>query len=197
MKAFGGLVVVILLILGAYYLGKNSSSTGQLVAEERVSPTPSGLISSPTPIKTVTVTTAPVVTKLLSTNGWVTADNGIFSIKYPAETFRPIIGKNYIQLQWKNNTGSLMVNSPDLWIADNYAGGSRREWYLNYYSFYANEVVFTEKSLGKIGALEAKPKSGKVTTDILVTNGKTLIDVVLQGADLNLVETIASTIEFK
>lgn len=38
MKTLGGLVVVLLLILGTYYLGKNSNSTSQLTAEEKISP---------------------------------------------------------------------------------------------------------------------------------------------------------------
>jgi len=197
MKVFAGLVLVLILVFGAYYLGKASNSTRTQVAELKVSPTPNSLISSPTPTKKAVLTTAPIAAKLLSTNGWINVENKVISLKYPAETFSSQIAPNFIQLRWKNNTGNLMDNSPDFFIADNYNGGSRREWYLNYYSFYTNEVVFTDKLLGKISVLEARPKNEKATRDILVTNGKILVDVLLQGTDLSLVETIVSTIEFK
>lgn len=197
MKIFGGLVVVILLIWGAYCLGKNTNSIGQLTAEKRVSPTPTVSISGPNPTKITTVTNTPVVAKLLSTKGWVSAENKVISLKYPAEIFSPTVADNYIQLRWKGNTGNLMNNSPDFLMADNYTGGSRREWYINYFNYYSNEVVFTERVLGKVNVLEARPKNGKTVSDLLIANGNTLVDVRLQGTDLNLVETIVSTMVFK
>lgn len=134
--------------------------------------------------------------QLQSTTGWATAENSIFSVKYSPDTFRAIPAGNSIQLQWKNNSGSLMTNSPDLWLADDYTGGSANAWYLTHYEYNANEVTFVNKKLGSASVIEAQPKNQPVHS-ILVSNGTKLVDVILQGTDLNLAETIASTITFK
>jgi hypothetical protein len=138
----------------------------------------------------------PSSASLISTTGWVLAENNVFSIKYPSDTFRTVPAGDSIQLQWKNNTGQLMTNSPGFVIVDNYTGGSVEEWYLNYHNYYPNEVVFTKKLLGSLNVVEAKPKNIN-ETHILISNGKYLINVLPQGADFGLVETIASTLIFK
>ncbi|OGG07368.1 hypothetical protein A2872_03540 [Candidatus Gottesmanbacteria bacterium RIFCSPHIGHO2_01_FULL_42_12] len=135
--------------------------------------------------------------KLLPTNGWATADNKIFSLKYPDDKYRVSTSDNYIQLIPKTNVGDDRSNSPDFVVMNGYLGQSRRQYYLDMYSYYPTEVNFYEKLAGKINLLEVVSKGQTKATEILFTNGeKVLINAILNGADKQFVETVISTVKF-
>lgn len=140
----------------------------------------------------------PSPVNLLPTTDWITAKNINFSLKYAPKTYNPIVKENYIQLKPKGNADNDFSKSPDFLLANDYNGGSRREWYLNHYSYSPSDtgvnVFFTEKTLGAIGALEVRLKGETETREILVSSNNKLIDILVQGANLKEVETMVSTL---
>ncbi len=140
--------------------------------------------------------------ELLPILGWVKADNGIFSVKYPADTFNAItLGKGEIQLRLKTSQGNGTYSSPDLTLADDYKGGSAKSWYLNHFGYGegggGEQVFFEDKVLGNNSVVEVAMASPLNMNEILVSNGVNLVDVLGQGTNVLILETIASTMTFK
>ena len=141
--------------------------------------------------------TQPVV-KLLPTTGWVETGNSTFTIKYPADKYEPTITEKGIGLKIK---GTASTYGPAFAIADTYTGGSRREWYLQYYSYTQEDVnknvFFTDKQLGPNNVLEVRLINESIPRNIVYSSGNTLIDVAIQSTDITLVETIVSTLKLR
>ncbi len=141
--------------------------------------------------------------RLLPILGWASINNSFFSVKYPADIFNATMsGAKEIQLELKTNRGNDTYSSPDLIMADDYdKGDSAKLWYLNHFGYGAGgggeQVLFEDKVLGNKIAVEVAIASPANVSDILVSNGINLIDIVGQGTDVPVLETIASTIAFR
>lgn len=174
----------------------------KLQYESRMVPPPPSTISidiSPTDVVTP-VTPTRIVSYLLPTTGWETADIGTLVIRYPDNLYTMEKGERYIQLRRRGNVGNDMSGSPSFLLADDYRGENAQEWYLKHYGYYASEIgknlFFSKKGLGGISVVEVSLVKGNVN-DILIIGGKNLVDVRVQNADLKTVETIVSTVLFR
>jgi hypothetical protein len=138
-------------------------------------------------------TIQPSNTNLLNTSSWAYASTSQFSLKYPSDIYSATSTPNAIQLVSKSNPN----DRPDFIIYD-YDGASRRTWFNNFYSFYSNEVNFTDKQLGSVSALFASyPKSSPTHTNYVTSSGKKIVLVLPQGANTQVLETMISTLVFK
>ena len=188
-------LAIITLVLIGYFFGVNRS-LNNLNVQPEIS-VPISVISDETENRETPTDTNVESVKLLATNGWVTASNKIFSLKYPEDKFRVQLSDNSTQLIPKANLGDNRLGSPDFVISNGYTGGSRRQSYLDMDSFYPSEILFTQKMAGDKDILEVKRKNESSVTEILLTNGaKILVYVILNGADKQFVETVISTIKF-
>lgn len=196
----GVLLGFVLFGIGGYMLGtqraNQSSKVDSNIAVPSQSPT-----SSPTVTETPDVTiTAQPTSILLPTNDWREINNSVISLKYPEDEYIPqtsdssIYFKSYVD----SGGGQQTCNCPNIMIADNYNGGSRRQWWLDYYSYAPeeiNNVSFTEKVIGGKQVLIVKLKHESSPREILYSKDNTLVDVMIQGADMGTVESMVATLK--
>jgi hypothetical protein len=147
-----------------------------------------GTSTTPTPVPT---------TNLLPTTGWQKAENSTFSIKYPSDRFTVVTNDKYIQLTRAGQPNP----GPDFLLFTN-GTNSAQDWYLNYYSYSASEIgtniFFKQKKLESISAFEVSTKnSPNYVQSIIASKGSYIVDLETQDSDLNLMETLISTLVFK
>lgn len=211
-KGFAPILIILVALIaigGAYYFVKQKGNILNTLTPvpspiANVIPTQATLTTKPTANPTANLTPKPTVlpVSLYSTNGWTMVGNKKIGFYFPSDRFKISINSDdVIQLKLISTAENNLVGSPNFSIPNDYDGGSRRQWYINHYSYYASEVgkniFFTEKTLGKIDALEVRLKDSTVITSILVSSGNTLVEVRTQDAELKLVETMVSTLFFK
>jgi hypothetical protein len=146
---------------------------------------------------TVIPSPSPKASNLLSTAGWQNAENSNFSIKYPADKYTVVTNPQDIQL---TEVGKTTVGPEFLLFTGN--SDTLQNWYLNYYSYSASEVgkniFFKQKVIGNLNILVVSPNSDpSYVQDIVVSKGSNIVDLRTQDPNLELMETLVSTLVFK
>lgn len=181
--------------VGGYWLGTQKVNKTSMEESSMTAPT-----QAPTAMETPTATTAAQPTiALLPTTTWGEISNGVISLKYPKDEYTPQTTDNFIS--FKPITGSSdgqACNCPNVMVANNYNGGSRRQWWIDFYSYAPEEmsnVSFTEMTLGTNQVLFVKQAQDTGVREILYAKNNTLVDILIQGADLKTIETMVSTLK--
>lgn len=220
-------VVLLLLIIGtgAYYLGTQRNQPTTSSQQQNIPSNPTNTFQQPVSTtqndtyssENSDYQTSQNISKaaLLSTNGWQTVSAKNFSIKAPADLV-PFVSdpyliiirqqKEYIAEKPQFSVGQ--VGIPEMGDHNNlYTGGSRRQWYLDYYYDPKDlpnvSYTFQEKLFGDINGLEVykhlKNSQGVETSSIraavLVTVGTRLFMFNGSSEYSQIIDTAISTLK--